>query len=40
MKRIHQVISDFYFWLYLRTGMKNIRWFQKVIHHENRARAA
>lgn len=40
MKRIHWLISDFYFWLYIRTGNRNVRWFQKFINHERKARLA
>ena len=38
MKRIHWLISDFYFRLFMWSGRRNIRWFKKFINHEERAR--
>ncbi|MBS1217751.1 MAG: hypothetical protein H6R21_884 [Proteobacteria bacterium] len=40
MKHIHWNISDFYFWLYIRTNRRNIYWFEKSMIHERKARAS
>ncbi len=40
VKRIHWFISDLYFWLYVWTGKRNARWFNKFINHEDKARTA
>lgn len=40
MKRIHWLMADFYFWLYIRTSRRNIHWFKKSMNHERRARTS